>query len=71
MCIYCESFRGFYCFNTKEFEDNIIKIIFPNYNSFKDHEIYQENYLAIFQFIFDLTFEEDGLFILNNVLICK
>lgn len=60
--------KGFYCLNAKEFEDNIIDVLVLKYQSFKENEIYKENYLSIFQFIFDVTFEEDGLFIYKIVV---
>ena len=68
ICLYCETFKGFHCLPPKDFEENITNYILVKYQNFKDYEIYNESYLAILQYIFDLTFDEEGLFIYHNVI---
>ena len=64
-CPYCDSLLGFFCLNPKEFEKTMIIQITKTQ---KENEIYNETFIAIFQYIFDMTFEEDGLFVYNNVI---
>jgi len=67
-CPYCDSLLGFFCLNPKEFEKAMnIHIDFKN-QTIKENDVYNETFIAIFQYIFDLTFEEDGLFVYNNVI---
>lgn len=67
-CMYCESLRGFYCLNFKEFEENMVNVVAVKLKTFKETDVSNETFLAIFQYIYDLTFAEDGLFIANNVM---
>ena len=68
VCMFCESLRGFYCLGANEFEENTVHVLPLKYKTFTEPEVYQETFLAILQYIFDISFSEDGLFITNNIM---
>lgn len=66
--MYCDSLRGFYCLQDQGFEEALTTQIIPKYYELNKNLIFDETILAIFQYIFDFTFEDDAVFIYSYVV---
>ena len=66
--MYCESLRGFYSLQGEDFENAMITQVISRYENLNENDAWNDTVLAIFQYFFDVTFDEDVIFIYNNVM---